>query len=104
MLRQEVFAINDFRIVCAHVLRICYVVAQFIKRLHDDAEGFSAVVAFEVFDVFQHKNGRTAGVDNPYYVKKQRALRIAGKTVGAAQRVLFRHARKGKRLARKARQ
>jgi hypothetical protein len=45
MLGQEMFPINDFGIVRAHVLRIGHVITQLIQRLHDNAEGFSAVVA-----------------------------------------------------------
>ena len=40
------FTINDFWVICAHVLGIGHVITQLIQRLHDNAEGFPAVVAF----------------------------------------------------------
>ena len=45
VLWQEVFAVDNFRIVRPHVLCIRHVVTQFIQRLHDNAEGFAAVMA-----------------------------------------------------------
>jgi hypothetical protein len=48
-------------------------------------------VAFQVFDIFQHKDGRTFGFDNPRDIEKERALRFAFKTVGATEGILFAH-------------
>ena len=45
MLGQKIFPINDFGIVRAHVLRVGHVITQLIQGLHNNAEGFSAVVA-----------------------------------------------------------
>ncbi|MNE15739.1 hypothetical protein D3C80_1086600 [compost metagenome] len=98
------FAIDNFGIVRAHILGIGNVVTQFIKRLHDNAEGFPAVVTLEVFDVFEHKNRRTACVNYAHHIKKQRALRIAGKAMGTSEGVLFGHTGQRKRLTREARQ
>ena len=75
------FAVDDFRIVRAIIFGIGYVIAQFIQRLHDDTECFALVVAFQVFDVFKHKYRRTTGIDDTHYIKEQRTLGIASKTV-----------------------
>ncbi|MNS46041.1 hypothetical protein D3C72_785240 [compost metagenome] len=102
VLRQEVLAVDNLGIVGTHILCIRHVIAQLVQGLHNNAEGFSAVVAFQVLDVFQHKNRRTTGVDNPHDIKKQRALRIAGKSVCPPKGILFRHASQRERLAREA--
>lgn len=97
-------AINDFRIVFAGSIGIGHVIAQFIQRIHDHAEGFAFVVAFEVFDVLQHEDSRTPRFDNARNVEKQRSLRFALKTVGATERILFTYPGEAKRLTGKARQ
>jgi hypothetical protein len=48
-------------------------------------------VAFQVFDIFQYKDGRTLGFDNSRDIEKERALRFAFKTVGATEGILFAH-------------
>nr|CAA31706.1 unnamed protein product [Escherichia coli K-12] len=100
VLRQKMFAVDDFRIVWPIIFCISHVIAQFVQRLHDDAERFTLVVTFQVFDVFEHKHRRTTRVDNAYHIKKQRALGIAGKTVRPPERVLFRYASQRKWLTR----
>ena len=45
MLGQEMFPINDFWVIRAHILRIGHVVTQLIQGLHNNAESFSAVMA-----------------------------------------------------------
>ncbi|MOA40271.1 hypothetical protein D3C78_1621290 [compost metagenome] len=72
--------------------------------MHDNAEGFPAVVTLEIFDVFEHKNRRATCVNYAHHVKKQRALRIAGKPMSTSEGILFRHTRQRKWLTRKARQ
>ncbi|GCP99940.1 hypothetical protein BvCmsHHP019_02439 [Escherichia coli] len=79
------FTVNDFRIVRAIIFCICHVIAQFIQRLHDDTERFPLVVAFQVFDVFEHKNRRATRVDNTHHIEEQRALGITGKTVRSSE-------------------
>ena len=69
-------------------------IPQLIQRLHDDAEGPPLIVAFEIFDILQHKDRRLTGGDNSHYIKKQRPLGFAGKAVGAAHGIFFRHAGK----------
>ncbi len=100
VLRQEMFAVDDFRIVRPVIFCISHVIAQFVQRLHDDAERFTLVVTFQVFDVFEHKHRRTTRVDNAHHIKEQRALGIAGKTVRPPERVLFRYASQRKWLTR----
>ena len=85
VLRKEMFTVNDFRIVRAIIFCICHVIAQFIQRLHDDTERFPLVVAFQVFDVFEHKNRRATRVDNTHHIEEQRALGITGKTVRSSE-------------------
>ena len=94
------FAVDDFRIVRPVIFCISHVIAQFVQRLHDDAERFTLVVTFQVFDVFEHKHRRTTRVDNAHHIKEQRALGIAGKTVRPPERVLFRYASQRKWLTR----
>ena len=86
------------------MLSVRYVIPQLLERLHDNAEGLPAVMALEILDVLQHENRRTTGIDNADNIKEQRALRIAGKTVGASEGILFRHAGQRERLTREARQ
>lgn len=104
VLGQKVLAVDDLRIVRPHLGGVGHIVAEIVEGLHDDAEGFAAVVAFEVFNVLQHEDGRAAGIDDAGNVKKECALGIAGETVGAAEGVLLRHAGQGKGLAREARE
>jgi hypothetical protein len=46
-------------------------------------------VAFQVFDIFQHKDGRAFGFNNPRDIEKERALRFAFKTMGATEGILL---------------
>ena len=89
MLGQEVFAINDLRIVRPALRGICHVIPQVVQGLHDDAECFAPIMALQVFNVFQHEDRRTAGVNNTRHVEEQRSLCVAGKTVRAAKGVFL---------------
>jgi hypothetical protein len=99
---KKVAAVDDFRIVRAVIGGVRHVVAQLVQSFHNDAKRFAAVVALEVFDVFQHENRRAARVKDPHHVEKQRPLGIAGKTVGAAEGVFLGNARQREGLAGKA--
>jgi hypothetical protein len=47
-------------------------------------------VAFQVFDIFQHKDGRRLALIIRD-IEKERALRFAFKTMGATEGILFAH-------------
>ena len=96
-------SIDHFRIVGAAVVGIGDFITQFIQRLHDNAECPSFIMAFQVFNVLQYKDGRPAGSDNSDHIKEQRSLGSTRETVGPAQRIFLRYPGERKRLARKAR-
>ena len=93
VLGKKMFTVDDFRIVRAEVVGVRHFISQFIKGLHNDAKGVAIVMAFEVLHVLKNKNRRLFGSDNPRHIEKQRALGVAGKTMGGTQRVFLGDAR-----------
>lgn len=94
VLRYEVGAVDD---------AIVDVVAEFVAQgAADDVEGAAFIVRDEVFDVFQQEGARALGLDDAGDVEKERALRFAGKAVGAAKRVFLGDAGNREGLAGKA--
>lgn len=50
------FTINNFWIGFSRYLGIGHVVTQLIGHCHDDAEGFTFIMVFQLLNIFQHKN------------------------------------------------
>ena len=81
--------VDDLRVIRPGMPRVSYFISQLIQRLHDDTEGAPLIVAFEVFDILQHKNRRLTRGDNSHDIKKQRPLGFAGKAVRAPHGIFF---------------
>lgn len=96
--------VNHLRVIRPGMPRVSYFISQLIQRLHDDTEGAPLIVAFEVFDILQHKNRWLTSRDNSHHVKKQRSLGFAGKAMRTAHRIFLRDAGKRERLAGEASQ
>ena len=84
--------VDHFRIVRPAMPGVSDLIPQLIQCLHDDAEGASLIVTFEIFNILQHKDRRLTGGDNSHHIKKQRPLGFAGKAVGATHGIFFRYA------------
>lgn len=93
MLRYEVGAVDDAGVD---------VVAEIVERALDDVEGAALVVRHQIFDVFEQEGAWLFFLDDAADVKEQRALRLVGKSVGAAEGVLFGNAGNREGLAGKA--
>ena len=89
MLGKEVLAVNDFWIIRTTSVSICNIIAQLVQRLHDDTEGISLVMAFQVLYILEYENSWLFCGNNTRHIKKQRSLCFTFKTMCLAKGVFL---------------
>ena len=102
VLGDEMSGVDDFWVIRSTEVYVGHVVPQLIECFQDYLEGLPFIMTFQIFDVLKQKSRRPLCFQNPGYVKEQRSLGIALKSMLSAQRVLLRHSGKGEWLAGKA--
>src|SRR5690606_24192574 len=104
MLRSKMLSVDYFRVNTSFIVSVSYPITQLIKRFHDDLEGPSLIMAFQVLNIFQNKRSRTLYFKNLSNIEKQSSLSLALKSVCTAEGVFLRHTCNRKWLAGKSSQ